>query len=42
MARFRCRACGSEGIFAYCGKHKSPNCGSDKVPFASSIEEPGT
>jgi rRNA maturation endonuclease Nob1 len=39
MARFRCRACGSEGTFAYSGKHECPNCGSDNVQFALSIEE---
>jgi hypothetical protein len=41
MARFRCRACGSEGTFAYSGKHECPNCGSDNVQFALSIEELG-
>jgi rRNA maturation endonuclease Nob1 len=39
MARFRCRACGSEGSFAYSGKHECPNCGSNDVQFALSIEE---
>jgi rRNA maturation endonuclease Nob1 len=39
MARFRCRACGSEGTFAYSGKHECPNCGSDNVQFALTIEE---
>jgi Zn finger protein HypA/HybF involved in hydrogenase expression len=39
MARFRCRACGSECTFAYCGKHECPKCGSDNVQFALSIEE---
>jgi hypothetical protein len=41
MARFRCRACGSEGSFAYSGKHECPNCGSNDVQFALSIEELG-
>jgi rRNA maturation endonuclease Nob1 len=41
MARFRCRACGSEGTFAYSSKHECPNCGSDNVQFALSIEELG-
>jgi hypothetical protein len=39
MARFRCRACGSEGTVAYFGKHECPNCGSDNIQFALSIEE---
>jgi rRNA maturation endonuclease Nob1 len=39
MARFRCHACGSEGTFAYFGKHECPNCGSANVQFALSIEE---
>jgi hypothetical protein len=41
MARFRCRACGSEDTFAYSGKHGCPNCGSNDVQFALSIEELG-
>jgi hypothetical protein len=41
MARFRCRACSSEGTFAYSGKHECPNSGSDNVQFALSIEELG-
>jgi rubredoxin len=41
MARFRCRACGSEGTFAYSGTHECPNCGSDTVQFTLSIEELG-
>jgi Zn finger protein HypA/HybF involved in hydrogenase expression len=39
MARFRCRACGNEGSFDYTGRHACPNCGSDNVQFALSIEE---
>jgi Zn finger protein HypA/HybF involved in hydrogenase expression len=39
MARFRCRACGREGSFDYTGRHACPNCGSDNVQFALSIEE---
>jgi Zn finger protein HypA/HybF involved in hydrogenase expression len=39
MARFRCRACGHEGSFDYTGRHACPNCGSDNVQFALSIEE---
>jgi rRNA maturation endonuclease Nob1 len=41
MARFRCRACGSEGTFAYSGRHECPKCGSDDVQFALRIEELG-
>jgi hypothetical protein len=41
MARFCCRACGSEGTFAYSGKHECPNCSSDNVQFALNIEELG-
>jgi Zn finger protein HypA/HybF involved in hydrogenase expression len=39
MARFSCRACGNEGSFDYTGRHACPNCGSDNVQFALSIEE---
>ena len=39
MARFRCRACGSEGTFEYSGRHACPNCGSRDVQFALSIHE---
>jgi Zn finger protein HypA/HybF involved in hydrogenase expression len=39
MARFRCRDCNTEGTFSYSGKHECPNCGSDNVQFALSIEE---
>jgi hypothetical protein len=41
MARFRCRDCNTEGTFAYSGKHACPECGSDNVQFALSIEELG-
>jgi hypothetical protein len=40
MARFRCRACGQEGEFAYnphC--HECPRCGSADVAFALGIDE---
>jgi len=39
MARFRCRACGEEGEFAYSGVHACPRCGSRDVQFALSIAE---
>jgi hypothetical protein len=39
MARFRCRTCGKEGTFDYTGRRACPNCGSDNVQFALSIEE---
>ena len=39
MARFRCRSCGEEGTFVYDGRLDCPNCGSDEVQFALSIEE---
>jgi hypothetical protein len=39
MARFRCRACGSECTFAYSGKHECLKCGSDNVQFALSVED---
>jgi uncharacterized Zn finger protein (UPF0148 family) len=39
MAKFRCRACGEEGIFVHDGRLKCPNCGSADVQFAFSIEE---
>jgi len=39
MARFRCRACGTEGTFEYAGGQACPNCGSCDVQFALSIDE---
>lgn len=39
MARFRCRACNSEGTFEYDGRHACPNCGSRDVQIALSIHE---
>ena len=39
MARFRCRACGEEGLCVYDGQHKCPRRGSIDVQFALSIEE---
>jgi uncharacterized Zn finger protein (UPF0148 family) len=39
MARFRCRACRTEGTFEYTGGHACPNCGSRDVQFALSVDE---
>jgi hypothetical protein len=40
MARFRCRARGSEGTFEYQpGRHACPRCGSPDVQFAIGIEQ---
>ena len=40
MARFRCRACGQQGEFAYDPmKHECPRCCSPDVQFALGIEE---
>ena len=39
MARFRCRACDSEGTFEYDDQHACPECGSRDVQIALSIEE---
>jgi hypothetical protein len=40
MARFRCRACGQEGEFAYDPeRHNCPRCGSADVVFALGIDE---
>jgi hypothetical protein len=39
MARFRCRACGTEGTFEYVGGHACPNCGSRDVQLALHIDE---
>jgi uncharacterized Zn finger protein (UPF0148 family) len=39
MAKFRCRACGEEGIFVHDGRLKCPNCGSADVQFVIGIEE---
>jgi len=40
MARFRCRACGQEGSFAYqVGRYECPRCGSIDVQFALGVEE---
>lgn len=38
MAKFRCRACGEEGIFVHDGRLKCPNCGSADVQFVIGIE----
>lgn len=39
MARFRCRACGKEGTFAYDGRLNCPNCESVDVQLAIGINE---
>jgi hypothetical protein len=39
MARFRCRACSSEGTFEYKGGHACPNCVWRDVQLAVAIEE---
>jgi len=41
MARFYCHSCRSEGTFSYCGKHKCPQCDSDHVQFALTMEDLG-
>ena len=39
MAKFRCRACGEDGTFAYDGRRDCPNCGSADVQLAIGVEE---
>jgi hypothetical protein len=40
MARFRCRACGQEGEFAYDPtRHQCPRCGALDAQFALGIDE---
>lgn len=39
MARFRCRACSSEGTMTYDGTHACPRCGSREVQIALSVDD---